>query len=496
MREHGQIIEPKRPLFYLLASFIVASYALGGANENDWLANVILLYLATPLFTLSIYTLISSFTLSSEAAEVIFCLGLALLVLLLQLVPLPEQIWRALPFHDLAARALFAAGIDHPSGPVSLAPNLTWASLLSMLPPLTIFLAALLLNTNEKNTIVRVVLVCGLINAIFGLLQFSLNSDSAFFIYPGLSAGDAAGFFKNRNHYAAQMYALLPFAVFATVDALNVKLLSARRSKIVADYSSLGLGLAGVFIFTVSCIFARSRAGVLLLMIALVWVSFLPVWKNMRPGGKTGNNLYSRAFGLLVGFSVIFALEYGFYRILNRFNEDSLFGMRHEIALNTLGAILKAMPYGTGLGTFQKIYAAIEPVENVVPHRFVNRAHNDYLELLLETGLAGALIILAFVLWYGRHVWKAWRSFSDKDQNLGLTRASCITIGLLLLHSFVDYPLRTQALMGLFAMCCAFLVRSEPGVETTKTEPTENRTKSEPGRLDREQRKRKRVKIR
>jgi hypothetical protein len=39
-----------------------------------------------------------------------------------------------------------------------------------------------------------------------------------------------------------------------------------------------------------------------------------------------------------------------------------------------------------------------------------------------------------------------------------LGRAATVVIGLLLAHSFVDYPMRTEAIMAVFAVSCALLM--------------------------------------
>jgi O-antigen ligase len=474
MSEQQLIIEKKSLLFYLTCMFIIATSILGGANENDWLANVILLYLAAPLLSISIYGLMRLEKLPTEASKILPCLCLVLLIPFFQLVPFPEDIWSKLPFHDLAGRALLSAGVNHPSGPLTLAPNLTWISLLSLLPPLSVFLSVLLFSHQEKMAIIRVVLVCGAITAMFGLFQFSLNSNSAFYLYPGSYAGDAVGFFKNRNHFAAQAYALLPLAAVISVNSLNFKLSSSRRGRIITDYFSLFFGISCLFLFIVSCIFARSRTGLILMMIALAWISFLPEWKFENFWrNDSQKSFYSRAYGFFVGFSVLFAMEFGFYRVMERFNVDSLYGFRQQIGHNTLNATLKSLPYGTGLGSFQKIYAATQPIKDVLSHQFVNRAHNDYLELLLETGGAGLFVIIGFLIWYANHIRHCWWGDEKSSYILLISRASCMTIGLLLLHSFVDYPLRTQILMTTFALCCAILVRSDLTTPTSNIDSDE-----------------------
>jgi hypothetical protein len=44
-----------------------------------------------------------------------------------------------------------------------------------------------------------------------------------------------------------------------------------------------------------------------------------------------------------------------------------------------------------------------------------------------------------------------------------LPLAATIVVGLLLAHSFADYPLRTAAMMGVFAFACALLIEPVAG---------------------------------
>ena len=52
-------------------------------------------------------------------------------------------------------------------------------------------------------------------------------------------------------------------------------------------------------------------------------------------------------------------------------------------------------------------YRAWEPLDLMGPN-FINHAHNDYLELWLETGWLAPPILAAFFLWLGRASLKAW----------------------------------------------------------------------------------------
>jgi O-antigen ligase len=103
---------------------------------------------------------------------------------------------------------------------------------------------------------------------------------------------------------------------------------------------------------------------------------------------------------------------------------------------------------GTGLGTLQQVYP---PYETLYDGKIVNHAHNDYLEILAETGIMGGLCCAWFLagLFTGalRHVESEGNSFANTLRLCGLT-ACC---GLLV-HSLVDFNLHIPSNLLLFLL--------------------------------------------
>ncbi|MGH9920222.1 MAG: O-antigen ligase family protein, partial [Nitrososphaerales archaeon] len=101
------------------------------------------------------------------------------------------------------------------------------------------------------------------------------------------------------------------------------------------------------------------------------------------------------------------------------------------------------------------VYLALEPLGYVSPAYF-NHAHNDYLELWLETGYAGAVLVGLFLAWL---VWRAARAWSGLAANRrrALAAACTVAIGVLLAHSALDYPLRTETSAVLLAFACGVI---------------------------------------
>ena len=103
---------------------------------------------------------------------------------------------------------------------------------------------------------------------------------------------------------------------------------------------------------------------------------------------------------------------------------------------------------GTGLGTLQQVYP---PYETLYDGKIVNHAHNDYLETLAETGIAGGLSCAAFLLTL---IIAALRFLQAGGDSLANTLRLCGWVGCwgLLVHSLVDFNLHIPANLLLFLL--------------------------------------------
>jgi hypothetical protein len=121
-------------------------------------------------------------------------------------------------------------------------------------------------------------------------------------------------------------------------------------------------------------------------------------------------------------------------------------------------AAMSYLPFGAGTGSFVSVFPQFEAQQDLL-RTFANRAHNDFAEAALESGVFAVALIVVFAVWFVRKGIQVWRNTHDVSASyLTLTRAAWIMVGLLALHSFVDYPLRTTALASLAAFSCALLL--------------------------------------
>jgi hypothetical protein len=136
--------------------------------------------------------------------------------------------------------------------------------------------------------------------------------------------------------------------------------------------------------------------------------------------------------------------------------------LRLQFARSTIEAAWAYMPFGAGMGTFVPVYGMFEKPQDLFAHAYVNHAHDDILELWLETGIFGIALMGAFAAWFVSRAIKIWRyaAVGSNEFDRSLARAATIAVALIVIHSFLDYPLRTAAMTAILAFACGLMVET------------------------------------
>jgi O-antigen ligase len=388
-----------------------------------------------------------------------FC-GALVLVPLLQLVPLPPQVWTALPLRSLAVQSLTLAGQDVGWRPLSLTPHATWLSLASLIPPIAVFLAVLGLSWRDRRRVVLGLLGLGLVAGFVGMLQVALGPGGPSIGFGLGSPGEATGFFANRNHFAALLYCLLLMAAAFAINSAKALPAGSIKSWDSRTLVAVVISFAVLVALLAAQMMARSRAGIGLSIVALLGIAALATSDERQTSGLGVKRLVGGALALVL----LFASQFALYRVMERFGADPLADARLTFARNTWDAAWTLMPFGSGLGSFVPVYQFFEKPQDALRDVFANRAHNDVLEVWLETGMVGLVMMALFAAWLIVSFWQVWRpsvaQATDRaisPLDLLLMRAASLVIVLLIAHSLVDYPLRTTALSVLFALSCGLL---------------------------------------
>lgn len=457
------------PAYAASVLLLFANVILGGATRTGYLADVLLQFFAVPFLVLAGWFWIDRLAIPSRRLRPSFGLAcgaamaaIGLLIALAQFIPL----FGAPGWEGLSARIAAAGGapLDGAwTGSSSIDPAASLAAVPAVLPPLALFLLVALLDAERRLQLAGWAVLFGLISLALGIAQVMQGPASALRFFEISNRTEAVGFFANRNHFAAQLYVtFLIGAAWHVGRAGNIFLGRApisRRAQWLAGACAMAvLVMAGLAL-------ARSRAGILLLLVALAGIVAMAPTISACLRGREVRSRRVREL-LVVGLAglVLLVGQLGAERFLVRFEQglaDQLRAMFNEV---TWRAAIEALPFGTGLATFTSVFPVYEPTDGLTP-QYVNRAHDDWLEFFLETGLPGLVLIALFLVWLGERLYRIWlapASGSGPRRRL-LQQCASVAVLTLLLHSFVDYPLRTAGMMAYFALCCALMTRGADG---------------------------------
>lgn len=421
----------------LLPAYLLLCLLLGGSQRDIW-PNAILQVIGVVLIALPL--LRDDLEPLTKASRTLLALILAALVLaLVQVVPLPPQLWSSLPGRSPILEAYKLLGEPLPWLPLSMTPYSTLDSLTWCLPPLAVLLSSMRAGTPSASLSVVALLAGAFAGVMLGALQVS--DGSGWHLYRITNPG-AVGFFANRNFMGTLLLVSIPFTFAFLAD---------RPSRATSAWALRSIGAAGLLVILVGLALNRSMAALILFVpVAIASAALLK--------GPASFVRYAFPAAALAALAAIaFVTNSPIVSELSGADRSSI-ESRVWIWDVTLKAIGDSFPAGTGIGSFEPVFATYEDPD-LVNNTYVNQAHNDYLEVVLETGLAGLALLIGFLLWWTVQVVRVWRSQVPN----GLAKAATIASGAILAHSIVDYPLRTSAIAAVFALCVGLMARSGTG---------------------------------
>ncbi len=444
--------------FYLSGFGFLSCFLLGGSTSNGHLSDAILALLSIPVLLVALWRILDAPRHLETRQALAFC-GAIVAIPLLQLVPLPPVLWTHLPGREPIIAAFELLGRQPSWAPISMASNSTWLSALSLLPPLAVFLSLLTLDWPQRRALSFLAIAAGVASAFLGLAQLAQGPTSSLRFYQITNESSPVGFFANQNHFAALLYSAIPLTLAWLAAKLGAMRFASERGHynvdIVLVMETIAISVVLLTLMTVEAI-GRSRAGIILTMVGLLGSLAL----TGKPPRHLKNLASPRVVLGVIALALLFVGNSALVRILDRFSVDPLSDQRIVFARNTVSAAKTFMPIGAGLGAFVPVYAMFEKPRDLVAGEYVNHAHNDLLELWLETGVAGPLLLCLFLYWLVGRAARAWGASNPGPLVIDkyLIRSAILIIALLLCHSLVDYPLRTGALMATTAFACALLI--------------------------------------
>ncbi len=440
--QSGPLGREARVLLIQLQVLIAAAILLGGGGSAYGLRN-----LAVQLVALTILGLNTGLVLKflREAPRPLLALVIASMALpLLQIIPLPADVWQAFPGRGPVAESFAITGLgadrwfSHSVNPIR-----TLVAFSATLAPAAIVTLGYSLDRPGRLLLAWTVVGGAFAAFLIGTVQLSTGNTFGLLFDERSAPNILYTTFANRNSTGL-------FFVIALCLLCGMPL-----SK---NPAILGAKVAAGVLLLIGTILTQSRTGITLLAIPLglvvlrFWLGFTsksPDSAKWRPALWLGAGLVAIALGTVAVSTVTGGRAAdSFARFATTMESD-----RPEMWEDGVYAAGQYWPVGSGIGSFDDVFQMHESLEYVSPRR-AGRAHNDYIELAIESGIIGLAIAGLWLVWCA---FAALRPGPVADRYMRFAAGSAVAA--IALQSLLDYPLRNQTLLCVAAVLVVLLTR-------------------------------------
>ena len=428
---------------------------LGGASRFDAI-QIVPLRVTAALFLIPALLFLTRQSAARHRA-LLLIFGLYVVLVAVQLLPLPPSLWQSLPGRDGIAAMDDLLGLSDSWRPLSLTPTRTWNVLGSLAVPGAALLLAVAMARSSQ-VLLKITGAVGLAGAVIGILQVISGKSSPLYFYELTNFGSPVGFFANENHSGIFLACTLLILARLGLDARK----TSKGPGAPAAY-------AGAFALVLFCaLIGGSRAGfaasagAVLISAFMVWIARPAKRSRSSPRREVEAGVTNKV--VVVVPIVLLGLAVAAFLSLDRapaltdiLAEDTFADMRWEIYPIQVEMMQMFWLTGSGFGSFEQVYQIFEPTRLLMP-AYVNQAHNDWIQILIEGGIAAGVLLAVLLVWIVFGIVALARSRSSP-----VILIFWISIFMLVgAASLIDYPLRTplfQAIMVWLLVAFALDVR-------------------------------------
>lgn len=464
-RLHPRNLARREGAFELLFLIVLAAgLVLGGASRGNPLASLVIQLISLPLLGWAVWRLLERGVTRIERALVVL-VGIMMIWPLVQLIPLPVGLWASLGGRAELAAELNGLMLNPASRPMSLSPDRTFGTWLDFLPFVAVLLATLSLGSGARNRAIWLIVGAAVISLVLGVMQQIGGPESVLRFHSLNTTHSPVGLFANRNNFGVFLACVLPLTVY----------LALRPGLVSGVIGKLALGGVGVALLG-GVALSGSRAALALLALSVILSGILAVRGLMARLPRQGKPVRVGPLRLaprtalfagagLISIALIAAVALGTialgtqWQAVNRMMvaDDTV---RGQLVTRSVELGTQYLPFGAGGGAFERVYAAVEPVEEL-SEGYPNQVHNDYVEVFLEFGLIGALVLMAGLIVVGLAAANGWER---SRRGISMAAFASIPVLVLLAHSVVEFPLRTFALSMVFAFLVGLITAPQSNI--------------------------------
>ncbi len=327
--------------------------------------------------------------------------------------------------------------------PISIYPHATKMEFFLIL----IFIGMFFIITNTSgiriNRIMVVIAGTGFLISLLGILQRLSGTTKLYWMIESPNVFPF-GPYINRNHFAGYICMVIPLAIGLFISGFTSFFSSRRQQLRLAEFQShLFANLLLVFaavIMTLALFLSLSRGGILTFFVSIAAFLIIIIINRLVINNNKGVKLISFVLAILI--ALVSLIWFGHDAFLDWLSDPSSpISTRIRLYQDTINLSSDFPVFGTGLGTFLHIYRKYKTLDDQFLY---DHAHNDYLELLTDLGLAGFLIVLAGIVLFFLRVMLRWRERRDPYVK-GIALGGVCGIIAILFHSLVDFNLHVPA---------------------------------------------------
>jgi hypothetical protein len=282
-----------------------------------------------------------------------------------------------------------------------------------------------LCSRHDMDRFTSVLTAFGFVLAVFAIAQHFASPNRIYWTFLPPEAGLVFGPYVNGNHFAGIMELLTPFAFVPAFDSHRHM-----AKRVLLAFSAC--------IMACAIVLSQSRAGMIAFSAELIFFYCL------LAGGTTKRRSLLLVLITILAASVCIGLWLSSGRALDRFT--NIHDLRLRIAHDCLHMASQHPWFGWGAGTFESVYPEFRSYTSAFA---VDHAHNDYLEALVEDGIAGVAMVFAFIVVLYRTAFRyrtAFPSLASRSwSRTGPRAAALVGCTGLLLHSFADFNMHIPA---------------------------------------------------
>jgi O-antigen ligase len=282
--------------------------------------------------------------------------------------------------------------------------------------------------------------------ALFALLQSASSQEKLYWLITPRNGGWVYGSYVNHNHYAGLMEMLIPVPLVIAFSHF-------------AHGTGKRLAIIAAAVMAATLFLSGSRGGMIAFLGELAVLALFLV--RARSKSKFRMTRMFILFPIIMACLLAWLGGSEFANRVTSINSETRTeisgGVRMQIARDGLRMFKQKPLLGYGLDTFPEIYPEFRSFYTDI---WINEAHDDYLQLLIETGALGFCVMLWFLCTMYSHAAKKLAGWPD-DRNGVITLAAMLGCTGILVHSFVDFNLHIPANAAIFYTLCT-LAAMEP----------------------------------